>query len=95
MEIRFTRNAYADVDAIYDYIAADNPAMAQKVLNKIENMIDYLADHPQLGRIGKVIGTRELIVPDTPYIIAYKIDQQVIDILAIIHSKTRWPEQFD
>ena len=95
MEIRFTRNAYADVDAIYDYIAADNPAMAQKILNKIENMIDYLADHPQLGRIGKVIGTRELIVPDTPYIIAYKIDQQVIDILAIIHSKTRWPEQFD
>lgn len=95
MKIRFTPNAHADIYAVYDYIATDNLTAAQHTLDKIENMIDHLADHPQLGRTGRVSDTRELIVPDTPYIVAYELTPETIDILAIIHSSRRWPDTFN
>jgi len=95
MKIRFTPTAYADIDSVYDYIAADSPTAAQKTLDQIENMIDHLADHPQLGKQGRIKNTRGLIVPNTAYIVAYELDQEHIDILAIIHSKRRWPSKFN
>jgi len=94
MKIRFTRNAYSDIDAVYNFIAKDNPVAAQRVLDRVESMIDHLIEHPNLGLEGRVNYTRELIVPDTPYIVAYELNQEFIDILAIIHSSRRWPDSF-
>jgi len=95
MKLRFTPTAYADIDSVYDYIAAENPAAAQKTLDKIENMIDHLVDHPQPGKKGRVKDTRELIVPNTSFIIAYELNQETIDILAIIHSSRRWSDKLN
>jgi toxin ParE1/3/4 len=65
MEIRFSQNALSDLYAIYDYIALENPAYAQKILKRIEVAVDRLADHPQLGRVSRVKDVRELIISDT------------------------------
>ena len=90
MQIRFTPNTYADIDAVYEYIASNNPTTAQNTLNQIESMIDYLLIHPKLGRQGRVENTRELLVANTPYIIVYELSSAFITILAIIHSRRRW-----
>jgi len=94
MKIRFTPNAYTDIGEVYDYIAGDNPVVAQRVLDQIESMIDHLVEHPSLGHLGRVSDTRELVIPNTPYIVAYELSSSFVDILAIIHSSKRWPERF-
>jgi plasmid stabilization system protein ParE len=58
-------------------------------------MIDHLVEHPSLGHNGRVSNTRELIIPITPYIVAYELSTDFVDILAIIHSSRRWPEKFN
>ena len=94
MRIRFTEQAYRDIEAIYRYIAEHDPIAAQKTLDRIKSIIDQLPSHPELGRPGRVEETRELIVPSTPFIVAYQLSVRFIDILAIIHTSKRWPDSF-
>ncbi len=94
MKLRFTPNAVADIDNVYEYIAAENPVAAQSVLLRIEQLIDQLPAHPLLGRPGRVSGTHELIIPNTPFIAVYEIEEPYLNILAIIHTSRRWPERF-
>lgn len=94
MKLRITPNAVSDIDSVYEYIAADDPVAAQAVLLRIEQLVDQLPIHPKLGRTGRVDGTRELVVPNTPFIAVYEIEEPHINILAIIHTSRRWPEHF-
>ncbi len=47
-----------------------------------------------MGRIGRVVGTRELIITRTPFILPYRIQGNQIEILAVVHAARRWPEAF-
>jgi len=90
MEIRFSQSALSDLHAVYDYIALENLAYAKKTLKRIEVAIDRLADHPQLGRVSRVEGVRELIISDTPYIVAYNKSNNYLNIISVIHSSRKW-----
>ena len=94
MEIIWRRSAVNDLDAIREFIAEDNPEAAQRVAAAIEAAVDPLADHPELGRAGRVEGTRELVVGGLPYIIAYRVREETVRILAIIHTSRQWPRRF-
>ncbi len=91
MKLRFTRQAIQDIESVYDYIAEENPIAAQSVLDQIESLVGQLPLHPKLGRSGRVADTRELVIPNTPYLVTYRITDFHVDILAIIHSARRWP----
>ena len=91
MKIRFTRQARQDVDALYDYIAQENPDAAQDVLDRIERMVDLLPQNPKLGHAGRVEDTRELLVPGLPYVVVYALTEVTVDIVSIIHTRKRWP----
>ena len=62
MRVRWLRRAERSLDHIASYIAADNPAAAHVTILKIREAAESLADHPQMGRPGRVEGTRELVV---------------------------------
>ena len=94
MKIRWTRLALEDLERARQYIAERNPAAAQAVIARIESALKALATHPEIGRRGRVQGTRELVVPDTPFIIAYLVSKNSVEILAVIHGARRWPESF-
>jgi toxin ParE1/3/4 len=68
MEIIWRQTALNDLEAIREFIAQDNPQAAAHVRTAIGAAVEHLATYPHLGRAGRVAGTRELIVPDTPYI---------------------------
>ena len=51
-----------------------------------------LPENPQIGRPGRVPGTRELIIPKTPFIVPYRLQGNAIQILRIYHGARRWPE---
>lgn len=75
-----------------DYIAADNPAAAIQLDQRIEQQIDRLADHPRMGRVGRVKGTREMIIARIPFIAIYRIKANRIEILRILYGAQQWPQ---
>lgn len=94
MKILWTRVALEDLEAVRNYISEDNPKAADDILEKIEKSATSLVHYPQLGRSGRVKGTRELIVIGTPYLIPYRIKKDRIEMLAVLHSTRRWPKKF-
>lgn len=94
MRVRWTRPALADLEAIGDYIAADSPDAAYRLINGIIDRVDsILSDAPAVGREGRVGGTRELVLPKLPYIVVYRFDDSV-EIIAVRHAARQWPETF-
>jgi len=55
--------------------------------------VERLAGMPSLGRPGRVSGTRELVVPGTPYVIPYRLRGERLEVIAVFHGRQRWPER--
>lgn len=53
-----------------------------------------LTTFPRQGRIGRRPETREMVVPKTPFLIAYRVREDRIEILRVMHGAQRWPESF-
>ncbi|HYK49297.1 MAG TPA: type II toxin-antitoxin system RelE/ParE family toxin [Terriglobales bacterium] len=94
MRVRWLRAALSNLDAEADYIAQNNPAAADDLVSAIVEATESLKRYPALGRPGRVTGTRELVVPGTPYIIPYRIRMGVVEIIRVFHAARRWPRQF-
>jgi toxin ParE1/3/4 len=87
--------AIGDLAALRAYIEQDDPAAAQRVaLHIIRNVETLLPNNPEMGRPGRVPGTRELVIPRTPFIVPYRLVGSTIQILRVFHGARRWPEAF-
>jgi len=95
VHIRWTEPAADALNSIQDYIAMDNPRAAFEVAQRIGNAVSQLKEHPKIGRSGRARGTYELIIPDLPYIVPYRIKNQEIHILSVYHTSRMWPEAFE
>jgi len=94
MEIVWREVALNSLERARAYIAEDNPAAAERVYERILRSVQNLADTPNMGRPGRVEDTRELVVPDTPYIVAYTVFDNQVMIIAVQHGAQKWPERF-
>jgi toxin ParE1/3/4 len=95
MNLRWTAKSLDDLEKIHDYIAQDNPEAATRTLAIIAAFIDgQLEEYPHSGRPGRVPGTRELVIRNTPFIAPYRVVGKTIQILRIYHAARRWPERF-
>jgi len=87
--------AIADLTQLRTYIGEDDPSAAQQVaLHIAHNVETLLPANPQIGRPGRVPGTRELVIPKTPFIVPYRIVDGTIEVLRVYHGARRWPERF-
>jgi len=93
MLIEWLREAGQDLVEIRRFIAADHPGAAVQVAKRILDTIAYLRDHPEIGRVGRLPGTRELVVPGLPYIVPYKVRGAAIVILGVLHAAQEWPKE--
>jgi plasmid stabilization system protein ParE len=76
-------------------IARDNPEAAKRVAAIINAFVErQLSDYPNCGRIGRVAGTPELVIPRLPYIVPYRIEGDRIEFLSVDHGTRMWPVQF-
>ena len=93
MEIKWLRKALQNLDDEARYIAQDNPFAATTVVQRIYDSVAILADNPAAGRSGRVPGTRELVVPDIPYIVPYRMNKvkNRIEILRVFHTSRKLP----
>lgn len=94
MTVRYSRQALADLEEARRYITLDRPAVAASVAASLRRAIDGLELFPDRGRPGRVPGTRELVVITTPFIVAYRVSDANVDILAILHGVRMWPMGF-
>jgi toxin ParE1/3/4 len=96
MKVRWTEAAASNWEQAFEYIAQDNLNAALAIAGKIIELTEMLAVHPHAGRPGRIAGTRELVISDSPFILAYGVDAgaDVIWIYAVYHGRRRWPERF-
>jgi addiction module RelE/StbE family toxin len=88
MKVVFDARAAEDLTQIHSWIAADNLSAAAGVAEAILAGVERLAAYPLIGRVGKVEGTREWVVPRLPYIVVYQVDQvrDVLRVVAVFHG---------
>lgn len=91
MRVNWLRKALASLDEAAEYIAKDNPEAARRLVAEAFRQTDLLADHPEIGRPGRVLGTREFVMSGFPYLIPYRVRHGRVEILRVFHSARRWP----
>lgn len=74
-------------------IAHESPRAAGRVATGLLTAVERLAEQPNIGRPGRVPGTRELVVPNTPYVIPYRLRGEHLEIIAVFHGRQRWPKR--
>ncbi|MBI2434980.1 MAG: type II toxin-antitoxin system RelE/ParE family toxin [Candidatus Hydrogenedentes bacterium] len=93
MRVRWVSKALTSLVEAAKYIEQDNPEAASHLAETFIETARRLGDFPMLGRVGRVRGTRELVVPRTRYIIAYRIVEQEVQIVRVVHTSRRWPKR--
>ena len=93
MILRWLPRAIKDLDAQIDYIAEHDPRAAIQQGDKIESMLNLLLDDPEMGRTGRMNGTRELVISGTPFIMVYRCKPHSgrIEVIRLLHGAQQWP----
>jgi addiction module RelE/StbE family toxin len=95
--IEWNEEAIADLSDIRAYIADRNPDAGERVVERLTSGTRLLATTPLMARRGRVVGTRELVFADIPYIAVYTLyeDRRTAEILRVIHTARLWPQPED
>jgi toxin ParE1/3/4 len=93
VRVRWLRRALRNLDEEADYIARDDPDAAARTVQRIASAIEQLTNHPASGRIGRVPGTRELVITGTAYIVPYRVRGDAVEILRVFHGARKWPDK--
>ena len=91
MMIVWSRRALRHLVYIRQHIEKDSEQNAALVARRILEAVDLLQSHPEIGRPGRVVGTRELVVPRTPYVIPYRVRRGRLELIAVFHGRQKWP----
>ncbi len=94
MQLRWTEKANRNLDDVEAYIAQDNPNAAIRMVLKIIRALEHLLQRPALGRPGRILGTRELVITGTPFIVPYRVRGERVEILAVLHGAMKWQKRF-
>ncbi len=91
--IVWSPRALSHLEDLRAYIAHDSPTAASRLAASLLTAVERLADMPNLGRPGRVSGTRELVVAGTPYLIAYRVRSNRVEIIGVFHGRQKWPKR--
>lgn len=93
LHVKWLKRALLDLDEVDAYIAQDNPSAADDVVLKILKAVSLLKEQPGLGRVGRVPGTKELVIPKIPYVVPYRVKGDFLQILRVYHTSRTWPNR--
>lgn len=93
MKIVWSRRTIQHLVSLRKFIAKDSDQNAALVAKRILESVDLLQSHPEMGRPGRVLGTRELVIPDAPYIVPYRVRRDRLELIAVFHGHQKWPSK--
>jgi toxin ParE1/3/4 len=94
LQIQWTDAASHDLESIAAYIESDNPkAAVRQVLLVVDAVESLLSQGPAIGHPGRIPHTRELVIPGTKYIVAYRMRDKRLQILRVLYGARKWPER--
>lgn len=93
MKVVWSRRSILHLTQLRAYIAKDSEQNADLVAERILNVVDLLQSHPEIGRPGRLPGTRELVIPKTPFIVPYRIRKDRLEIIAVFRGRRNWPSK--
>jgi toxin ParE1/3/4 len=91
MRLEWTLKALGDLREAGNTISEDNPQAAEKMALRVQEAVEYLLGHPNIGRPGRLPNTRELVISGTPFIVVYWVRGMAVQILRILHHSRKWP----
>ncbi len=92
MRLRWTEPAIRDFTSICDNLREHgSPELSRRVALSIHDRIGLLAQYPEFGRTGRLPETRELVFAGLPYLAVYRLKEDSVEILRIIHGAQDWP----
>lgn len=92
MQIRWTNPAVQDLTRIGDYTREHfGTDQAQNTAMLIYAAADSLLQFPRRGRVGRRPDTREIAIPGLPFLVIYRIEEESIQILRVLHGAQQWP----
>jgi toxin ParE1/3/4 len=91
VKVSWTPSARNDLVAIFEHIQRDDPRAASGLVDRLDRAVSRLSEHPGLGRPGRVANTRELVIPRTPYVAAYRVVGDDVQVLRVLHGARMWP----
>lgn len=93
MRLFWTQSAVRDLSEARAYISAEDPGAAARVAHRILEVAAMISDTPRIGKPGRALGTREMSVPSTPYVIIYRLKAETLEVLRVMvmHGRRRWP----
>lgn len=89
-----------DLPGIYAFIARDNPAAAERILEAVETTFDQLARQPECGvtyptRNPNLRDVRMLPVNGfANYLVFYRIEAESVRVLYVMHGARHFPRLF-
>ena len=87
MQVQWTNKAKIRLEEIEAYITQESPAAAKKViLTIIKKTATQLSKYPESSKPGRLMGTRELMFSDTPFLVVYTVRSNIVTILTIFHT---------
>ncbi len=92
--MKWMEPALDDLESIRAYIERDKPRAAREMARRIIKSVENIPSNPYMGRVGRVRGTREWVMPGTSYIVAYKVRDETLEVLRILHGAMNWPNNF-
>jgi toxin ParE1/3/4 len=91
MNVIWSPRAIRHLIAVREFIEKDSDGNAAAVAARILDAIEVLRTQPQMGRPGRLAGTRELVVSETPYIVPYRVRRERLELLAVFDGRRQWP----
>ena len=91
MKVVWSRRAIRHLVSLREYIQKDSEQNAALVARRILEAVETLRSQPEIGRPGRIVGTRELVVVGTPYIVPYRVRRERLELIAVFHGRQKWP----
>ena len=88
MRTVWSRRALQHLVEIRSYIAKNHPRTERQVAARLLESVDRLAGYPHRGPSGRAVGTRELVVSGTPYVIPYRVKDDRLQLIAVFSRQT-------
>jgi toxin ParE1/3/4 len=95
MNVIWSAAAVRHLQGVVEYLEGESVRRTITIRRRILKTVRQLGQMTYSGRVGRVDGTREAVVPRSPYIVVYEVSAQAVEIVGIWHGARQWPEFFD